>query len=561
MKHTIRILALLLVVLALGLPVLAQDTIEPLTPNMTVSEEGLVTYAAESCDYGGEVLSITAVDANTVQFQLCYPDPALPSKVAFSAFAIHTSEQLIATGGGGPELLENPIGTGPYVLDHWDLGSEIVFTRNESYWGEPAHEATLIFRWSTEAAQRLVELQAGTVDGIDNPAALDFPVIEADPNLQLFPREGTNVAYLGMNNTIAPFDNVKVRQAVAYAIDKQRLVDNFYPPGSSVADQFMPSSIFGFTEEVQGFQYDPAVARQLLEEAAAEDGFTLPIETTISYRDVSRGYLAQPSIVVADIQAQLAEVGINATIDAQESTTFLDNASAGNLPLFVLGWGADYPDATNFLDYHFGTGANDSFGEKFPEITEPLAAAAQLADPDERYAFYVEANTAIRDLVPMVSLAHGGSGIAYRAAIAGAHASPLGNENFSVMDDPDDDTFVWMQNGEPGSLYCSDETDGESLRACEQVLEALLAYEIGGTTVIPSLAETYEASDDLLTWTFHLREGVTFHDGSALDANDVVLTYAVQWDAANPLHVGRTGNFDYYSALFGGFLNPPPPAE
>ena len=126
------------------------------------------------------------------------------------------------------------------------------------------------------------------------------------------------------------------------------------------------------------------------------------------------------------------------------------------------------------------------------------------------------------------------------------------------MSDPSDDNFVWMQNAEPISLYCADETDGESLRACEQVNESLLAYEIGGTAVVPSLAESYDASDDLMTWTFHLRPDVTFHDGSAFDANDVVMSYAVQWDAANPLHVGRSGAFDYFSALFGGFLNPPP---
>ncbi|MFN8448755.1 MAG: ABC transporter substrate-binding protein [Anaerolineae bacterium] len=549
MNTKLRVLPLaLLLLLALSLPALAQD----MPANETMSADGWITYAADSCDYGGEVQSITAVDATTVTFQLCYPDPALPSKVAFSAFAIHSSDQLQATGGGG-DILQAAIGTGPYKLDHWDLGNEIVFTRNDSYWGDPAKEPTLVFRWNSEAAARLVELQAGNVDGIDNPAALDFPIIENDPNLSLLPREGTNVFYLGMNNTIPPFDNVKVRQAVSYAIDKQRIVDNFYPPGSSVADQFMPTSIFGYTSEVTPFPYDPEMAKQLL----AESGVPLPIEVKLSYRDVVRGYLPQPGVVAADLQQQLGEVGINVTIDVQESGTFLDNASAGVLPLFMLGWGADYPDATNFLDYHFGTGANDSFGAKFPEITGPLQQGAQLADPAARYPFYVEANTAIRDLVPMVPIAHGGSGVAYKASIIGAHSSPLGNENFAVMEDPDDDNFVWMQNAEPISLYCADETDGESLRACEQISESLLAYEVGGTAVVPSLAASYEASEDLKTWTFHLREGVTFHDGSALDANDVVMTYAVQWDAANPLHVGRSGAFDYYSALFGGFLNPP----
>ncbi|HRQ32031.1 MAG TPA: ABC transporter substrate-binding protein [Anaerolineales bacterium] len=114
-----------------------------------------------------------------------------------------------------------------------------------------------------------------------------------------------------------------------------------------------------------------------------------------------------------------------------------------------------------------------------------------------------------------------------------------------------------MQNAEPISLYCADETDGESLRACEQVTQSLLGYEIGDTAVEPVLAESYEANSDLTEWTFHLRQGVKFHDGSSFDANDVVTSLAVQWDAANPLHKGNTGAFSYWSGLFGAFLNAP----
>jgi ABC-type transport system substrate-binding protein len=243
------------------------------------------------------------------------------------------------------------------------------------------------------------------------------------------------------------------------------------------------------------------------------------------------------------------------TIDMQESGTFLDNADAGSLSLHLLGWGADYPDATNFLDYHFGAGSSAQFGNQFEEITVPLAAAAALGDPADRYPLYIEANTAIRDLAPMVPIAHGASAVAFKANVEGAHSSPLSNENFSVMSDPDDDVLVWMQNGEPAGLYCADETDGEALRVCEQILEPLLAYEVAGTAVIPALASEYEANEDGTVWTFTLREGVTFHDGSTFDANDVVMSYGVQWDAANPLHVGRDGNFTYFSAYFNGFLN------
>ena len=82
-----------------------------------------------------------------------------------------------------------------------------------------------------------------------------------------------------------------------------------------------------------------------------------------------------------------------------------------------------------------------------------------------------------------------------------------------------------------------------------------MAYEVGGTAVKPALAESYEANSDLTEWTFHLRPGVKFHDGSDLDAQDVITSYEAQWDAASPLHTGRVGDFTYFSALFGAFKN------
>jgi len=273
-----------------------------------------------------------------------------------------------------------------------------------------------------------------------------------------------------------------------------------------------------------------------------------------------RGYFPQPPQIAADVQSQLAAIGVNVKLDQEESTTLLDNAAAGKLPFFLLGWGADYPDATNFLDYHFGAGSSPSFGNHYQDIVDLLKKGSQESDADKRLAIYAQANAAVQKDVPMVPLAHGGSALAFKASITGANASPIGNINFAQMSDPDDDNIIYSQNAEPGGLYCNDETDGESLLVCNQIFESLLAYETGGTAVVPSLAEKYESSSDGLTWTFHLRSGVKFQDGTDLTANDAVMSYAVAWDAANPLHVGRTGSFDYFSSLFNGLLNPPPAA-
>jgi ABC-type transport system substrate-binding protein len=513
-----------------------------------------VKYEAPNCDYGGEFKSMEAVDETTVRFTLCVPDPAFPSKIAFTAFAVQPKEYLQLTGATG-DILEKPIGTGPYYVAQWERGNQLVFKRYEGYWGEPAKSETLVFRWGSESAQRLLELQSGTVDGIDNPAPDDFAVIEADSNLQLKPRPALNIFYIGMNNTYPPFDNEKVRQAIAMGIDRQRIVDNFYPAGSEVASHFTPCAIPNGCVGDPWYEFDPAKAKQLLAEAGFPDGF----KTKLFYRDVVRGYLPQVSNVAQDIQAQLkANLNIDAEIEVQESGTFLDNADSGKLDgLHLLGWGADYPDQTNFLDYHFGAGASKQFGNKFDDITSNLAQAAQLASDADREPFYIAANNAIRTHVPMIPVAHGGSGTAFKASVTGAHASPLGNEFFAVMEVPGQDTFVWMQNAEPISLFCADETDGESLRACEQVTQSLLGYEIAGTAVEPVLAESYEASDDLTVWTFKLREGVTFHNGFTLDAADVVESLVLQWDAAHPLHKGNTGAFSYWSGLFGTFLNAP----
>ena len=280
-----------------------------------------------------------------------------------------------------------------------------------------------------------------------------------------------------MSNTVPPFDNEKVRQAVAMGIDRQRIVDNFYPAGSIVASHFTPCAIPGGCEGEEWYKFDPAAAKSLLAEAGFPNGF----DTELSYRDVVRGYLPQPGLVAQDIQAQLKEnLGINVKINVMESGAFLDTAKTGALPLHLLGWGADYPDQTNFLDYHFGKTPSQQFGTGFDDIHAVLDKAAKLSDQGERNKLYAEANALIKQHVPMVPVAHGGSGTAYKADVAGAHASPLGNEIFSVMTPGDRKQFVWMQNAEPLSLYCADEEDGESLRACEQINEALLAFKIGG---------------------------------------------------------------------------------
>jgi len=511
-----------------------------------------LSLSAPNCDYGGFFQTIEALDEFTVRFTLCKPDPAFLSKMAFSVFSIYPQEWLEATTEPGARL-EAPVGTGAYILSDWTRGESTTFTRFEDYWGEPGIPDTIVFRWSTESAARLLELQAGTVDGMDNVGPADFGTVEADPNLQLIIRPALNIFYIAMTTTgqgygFEPFNDVRVRQAIGMGIDRQRIVDTFYPPGSEVASHFTPCAIPNGCTGDEWYDFDPEAARALLADAGFPDGFS----TRLYYRDVVRGYLPEVGRVAEEIQAQLRDnLGIETEIVVMESGAFIEESTAGRLDgFYLLGWTGDYPHITNFLDFHFGE-ANIQFGDVYPEIYEKLEEGAQIADPEEAEPIYVDANNAIRELVPMVPVAHGGSAVAYRADVLGGHASPLGNEYFPVVDPGGRDTYVWMQNAEPISLFCADETDGESLRACEQMMEPLYTFEVGGTAVMPALATSCEPNEELTVWTCALRQGVKFHDGSDLDANDVVATFTMGVDAKSPLHVGNTNAFEYYSYLWG----------
>ncbi len=514
-------------------------------------EEPLVVSA--ECG-NNKIKEIAALDEYTVRFTMCKPDPAFPAKVAFTPFFIYPREwiEAYANEENKETLLSMPVGTGPYYLESWNRGDSIIFKRFDGYWGEPAKTETLVFRWATEGAQRLLELQAGTVDYITKLSPDDYEVVQQDDSLQFLPVPNPNIMYLAMTNTFEPWNDVRVRKAIAMGIDRQRIIDNFYPDGSTVPTHFTPCSIPNGCVGEPWYDFDLEAANALLDEAGlprGEDG--IRFKTAIYYRDVFRVYLPEPGLVAVEIQTQLRDnLGIDAEVVVMESGEFIAESTAGNLDgLYMLGWGADYLHVTNFLDFHFSR-ANPQFGEPFPEIYEPLEEASTIADPEEARPLYEQANNAIRDLVPMVPIAHGAAADAARADVQNAKAAVLGPPDLWTFVPGDRDTLVYLKAAEPISLYCMDETDGESLDACKMVTEGLFKYNADGEAV-PTLATACEANEDATVYTCTLRKGVVFHDGTKLDANDVVRSWDAGLNAASPYHIGNTGAFEYPSYLFG----------
>ncbi len=526
-------------------------TAVPTTPPTTVPAFTPQSLAAPDCNYGGSLKSIEATDVNTVVFTFCAPNPAFPAQAAFASQEILPKALLDSAAGDSAKISETPIGTGPYMLKEWVKGDHITLTANPNWWGGKVANQTLIMKWSANSAQRLLELQSGNVDGIELVGPEDIPTVQKDTTLAYYPMTATNTLYFGMNNTKPPFDNEKVRQAFAMAIDKQRIVKNFFPAGSSVADQFLyPGLEPGYSVGMKGVEFNQAQAKQMLTDA----GFDFNQEIPLSFRTNARGYAPVPDQIAQDVQAQLAEIGVKIKLDVQESGTFIGATGKGDVAFFLLGWGEDYPDATDWFDYHFGA-ASKTFGTSYPDIVAAIKTGATSADPVVRQKAYDEVNQLLLQHVPMVPVAHGGNGDAFKAAVKNVQISAY-NQNFPFMT-TDSGQIVWLQSGEPISLWCGDETDGETINACMPIYEPLMKFKYGTTETEPALAASYDVNADATVYTFHLRPNVKWSDGTAFTSADVFATYAALWDAKNANHKGNTGTFEYFGGWF-GLLNAPP---
>lgn len=529
------------------------DTPIAIIPQDTATPSAISSVSAPSCDYGGELKAIEALDDYTVRFTLCYPDVAFPAKVALPPFGIHPAEYLAATGGTG-QFVDAPIGTGPYRLEAWHKDSELRLEANPDYWGEPAKIPKLQFHWNDDADARLGFLKTGDVDSIDNPPPQAYAEIQSNTDLRLYPRAGLDIGYLGISSLVKPFDDVRVRRAVAQAIDREWLVKEVYPAGTIIATHFTPCGLPNGCVGEPWYNFDPDRARMLLAEAGYPAGF----ETELFYRDSPRSYLLNPTGTaryIADVLEKHLNIRVKLMPTELDPAAFREAAWDGALPLYLSGWYVDHPDPINFLSPHWGEFGTGRFKSSFPEIWAILREATLTVSPDKRAELYTQANNLIKRDVPLVPLVHSGSAAAFRANVIDAHSSPLNLERFAAMSLGEGSTLVWKQATAPQGLYCADETESDTWRACAQITESLLGFKAGTAEVIPALAESYESNEAATEWVFHLRPGVKFHDDSTLDAGDVVTSWVVQWDAANPFHKGRTGAFDYFLWLFDTFLN------
>jgi peptide/nickel transport system substrate-binding protein len=326
---------------------------------------------------------------------------------------------------------EHPTGTGPFKFESFDRAANtITLVRNDEYWGEPAQLERLIFRVIPDENARRQELQAGTIDGYDLPSPADWEGLEADGN-QVLVRPPFNILYLGINQANNPaLQDVRVRQAIGFALDRESLVQNQLPEGASVATQFMPNTVAGYADDIQPIPYDPERARQLLAEAGQSNltlNFYYPTEVT-------RPYMPNPTNIFTALSENLRQVGITVNPVAQPwAGGYLDSVNVNGVQdLHIIGWTGDYNDAGNFVGTFFGA-AKPEFGFTNDALFSAITAADATVDVAAKDAAYEQVNRDIMAYLPAVPISSSPPAVVVSEAITGLIPSPLTDERFLTV--------------------------------------------------------------------------------------------------------------------------------
>ncbi len=365
--------------------------------------------------------------------------PFLPS-LSLSAFAMQSPAAMKKYGANSGELrsgtfyptgsyaFSHPTGTGPFKLQQWTVGEKLVLVRNAGYWGPKARLDRVIIRPISNNEARLQALKTGEVNGYDLVAPQDIGSIRGDAKLKALDRPPFNVAYVTINQKSPPFDKLAVRQAVAYGLDRKSVVSSFYFGRAVVANEFMPPQIFGWTNKVTKYPYNPEKAKSLLRSA----GLSLPVKVDFWYpTGVSRPYMPNPALNFQAFSNSLEKSGFQVVPHTApwrpDYVKKVNDGSAGDLNL--IGWTGDYGDPDNFVGTFFQT-FSPQFGFRNNAIFSILNKAEAEVNIAKRTALYKKANITIMKFLPGVPYAHSKPALGFQKRVKGYIPNPTGTDFF-----------------------------------------------------------------------------------------------------------------------------------
>ncbi len=338
---------------------------------------------------------VAAIDPETVQIKLERPSAFFLYQLNFITGYILSRKNVTE---GGEKWYEQPVGTGPFVLQEWQHNQKLILAPNPLYWaGPPAQlkQVEMVFYGGDQGAVTAFnDYQTGEVDVIGAfgqvPVPAQFvPQVKDLPDFKSAPQ--FFVRYLGFNNQKAPFDNVKARQALAYATDRSQLVKLLGAESVRAQDRILPGGIPGSELRVEGLPYDQNMARQLWSEAGVDPA----LKIVVSY-----GVEGDNEKVVQFLVQQWKQaLGVDITAEPLELQTFSQrltdtfNDPAQGLQMYYSVWGADYPDPQNWLSQQLRSGVGNNNGHyanaEFDEQVD--RADVEVKDAPQRLKLYNQA--------------------------------------------------------------------------------------------------------------------------------------------------------------------------
>ncbi len=329
-----------------------------------------------------EVRGVEAIDKHTLQITIDAPKAHFLSKLLYpTAFALDRENVQ-----SGKDWWRNPNGTGPFKLHIWKQDELLILKRNETYYREPAGVQQVVFRlWGGKpmALYEQGEIDITPVSGADIKRVSD-PANTLNDELVVTPSMSIN--YVGFNAGEPPFDDPKIRQAFCHAIDKRKIIETLFEDTVMQADGILPPAMPGYNEGLEGLEFDPEKARQLIEQSTYPGVESLP---PITYTASGRGYVSPLTEALIDMWRK--HLGVEVAVRQIDPDSYAYTLRRDKDQLFDIGWLADYPDPHNFLDILFHGESGDNIGDyDNPQINAMLEAARQEMDPDARLKLYRE---------------------------------------------------------------------------------------------------------------------------------------------------------------------------
>jgi peptide/nickel transport system substrate-binding protein len=348
---------------------------------------------------------VEAVDEDTVRFTLSEPYAPFLSNLAYPTGLIVSPE---AVREHGEAFGRHPSGTGPFRFAEWVPNERVVVERNPDYWGDQAELEAVVFRPITDANTRVAEMLSGGVDVMVEVPPDNVAMFADDPNFTVHEQAGPHLWFLILNTRHGPFADKRVRQAVNYAIDKQALVENVLQGTAEIAaGPIPPAFAWAYNEALEPYPHDPERARQLLAEAGAGGA-----KLTFYITEGGSGML-EPVAMGAAIQADLAEVGLNAEIESYEWNTFLGEVNPGlgeAVDMAEMAWMTNDPDTLPYLALRSGaTPEEGGFNSGYyanPEVDRLLEQARRSTNQEERARLYKEMQEIVREDAPWAFVAN-----------------------------------------------------------------------------------------------------------------------------------------------------------